>query len=166
MILRSRYHKAPSSRHQKQWRRTHAGTLALKGLLLPSAPHLFLSIIEIFIRDPLTIFFTLGAMFIISFKLTIFLILFIPLSEKPTVVSQYAIIELFSGNSPSRILSKSSLDKTLLQIPCLSTFPAKVAFLDVSIVRAVSVPTSPRPTAILKASLSLPSTPIQNPKKR
>ena len=40
----------------------------------------FLSIIEIFIRDPLTIFFTLGAMFIISFKLTIFVILFIPLS--------------------------------------------------------------------------------------
>ena len=40
----------------------------------------FLSIIEIFIRDPLTIFFTLGAMFIISFKLTTFVILFIPLS--------------------------------------------------------------------------------------
>ena len=40
----------------------------------------FLSIIEIFIRDPLTIFFTLGAMFIISFKLTIFVILFIPFS--------------------------------------------------------------------------------------
>ena len=40
----------------------------------------FLSIIEIFIRDPLTIFFTLGAMFIISFKLTVFVILFIPLS--------------------------------------------------------------------------------------
>ena len=40
----------------------------------------FLSIIEIFIRDPLTIFFTLGAMFIISYKLTIFVILFIPLS--------------------------------------------------------------------------------------
>ena len=40
----------------------------------------FLSIIEIFIRDPLTIFFTLGAMFIISYKLTVFVILFIPLS--------------------------------------------------------------------------------------
>ena len=40
----------------------------------------FLSIIEIFIRDPLTIFFTLGAMLIISFKLTVFVILFIPLS--------------------------------------------------------------------------------------
>tara|TARA_B100000683_G_scaffold164947_1_gene158858 strand:+ start:313 stop:2022 length:1710 start_codon:yes stop_codon:yes gene_type:complete len=40
----------------------------------------FLSIIEIFIRDPLTIIFTLGAMFIISYKLTIFVILFIPIS--------------------------------------------------------------------------------------
>ena len=40
----------------------------------------FLSIIEIFIRDPLTIIFTLWAMFIISYKLTIFVILFIPIS--------------------------------------------------------------------------------------
>jgi len=40
----------------------------------------FLSIIEIFIRDPLTILFTLGAMFIISYKLTAFVIIFIPLS--------------------------------------------------------------------------------------
>jgi len=40
----------------------------------------FLSIIEIFIRDPLTIIFTLGAMFIISYKLTAFVIIFIPLS--------------------------------------------------------------------------------------
>ena len=40
----------------------------------------FLSIIEIFIRDPLTIAFTIGAMFIISYKLTLFVILFIPVS--------------------------------------------------------------------------------------
>jgi len=40
----------------------------------------FLSIIEIFIRDPLTIIFTLSAMFIISYKLTVFVIVFIPLS--------------------------------------------------------------------------------------
>ena len=40
----------------------------------------FLSIIEIFIRDPLTIVFTIGAMFIISYKLTLFVILFIPIS--------------------------------------------------------------------------------------
>ncbi len=40
----------------------------------------FLSIIEIFIRDPLTIAFTIGAMFIISYKLTLFVIVFIPIS--------------------------------------------------------------------------------------
>ena len=34
----------------------------------------FLSIIEIFIRDPLTIAFTIGAMFVISYKLTLFVI--------------------------------------------------------------------------------------------
>ena len=40
----------------------------------------FLSIIEIFIRDPLTIAFTIGAMFVISYKLTLFVIVFIPVS--------------------------------------------------------------------------------------
>ena len=37
-------------------------------------------LIEIFIRDPLTIVFTLGTMFIISFKLTLFVLFFIPIS--------------------------------------------------------------------------------------
>ena len=40
----------------------------------------YLSIVEIFIRDPLTIVFTLGTMFIISFKLTLFVLFFIPIS--------------------------------------------------------------------------------------
>jgi len=40
----------------------------------------YLSIVEIFIRDPLTIVFTLGTMFIISFKLTLFVLFFIPFS--------------------------------------------------------------------------------------
>ena len=40
----------------------------------------FLSIIEILIRDPLTILFTLSAMFIISSKLTFFVLFFIPIS--------------------------------------------------------------------------------------
>ena len=40
----------------------------------------FLSIIEILIRDPLTILFTLSAMFIISSKLTFFVLFFIPVS--------------------------------------------------------------------------------------
>lgn len=40
----------------------------------------FLSIIEILIRDPLTILFTLSAMFIISSKLTFFVLFFLPVS--------------------------------------------------------------------------------------
>ena len=40
----------------------------------------FLSIIEILIRDPLTILFTLSAMFIFSSKLTFFVLFFIPVS--------------------------------------------------------------------------------------
>ena len=40
----------------------------------------YLSIIEIFIRDPLSIIFTITAMFIISLELTLFVIFFIPIS--------------------------------------------------------------------------------------
>ena len=40
----------------------------------------FLSILEIIVREPLTIFFTVIAMFLISFKLTIFVLIFIPIS--------------------------------------------------------------------------------------
>ncbi|VXB56176.1 Antibiotic ABC transporter ATP-binding protein [Flavobacterium sp. 9AF] len=40
----------------------------------------FLSILEIIFKEPLTILFTLGAMFYMSTKLTIFVLIFIPLS--------------------------------------------------------------------------------------
>ena len=40
----------------------------------------FLSILEIIVREPLTIFFTVIAMFLISFKLTVFVLIFIPIS--------------------------------------------------------------------------------------
>ena len=40
----------------------------------------FLSILEIIIREPLTIFFTVFAMFLISFELTVFVLIFIPIS--------------------------------------------------------------------------------------
>ena len=40
----------------------------------------FLSILELLIREPLTIFFTIIAMFTISSKLTLFVIIFIPIS--------------------------------------------------------------------------------------
>ncbi len=40
----------------------------------------FLSILELIVREPLTIFFSLGAMFFISFKLTFFVLIFIPFS--------------------------------------------------------------------------------------
>ncbi len=42
--------------------------------------HSFLSILELIVREPLTILFTLGAMLFLSFKLTIFVFLFIPIS--------------------------------------------------------------------------------------
>ena len=42
--------------------------------------HSFLSILELIIREPLTIFFTLIAMFLISYKLTVFVLFFIPIS--------------------------------------------------------------------------------------
>jgi subfamily B ATP-binding cassette protein MsbA len=42
--------------------------------------HSFLSILELIVREPLTILFTISAMFLISFKLTAFVLIFIPLS--------------------------------------------------------------------------------------
>ena len=40
----------------------------------------FLSILELLVREPLTILFSLGAMLLFSFKLTLFVLLFIPIS--------------------------------------------------------------------------------------
>ena len=40
----------------------------------------FLSVLEVIIRDPLTILFSIIAMFFISFKLTLFMLFFIPIS--------------------------------------------------------------------------------------
>jgi subfamily B ATP-binding cassette protein MsbA len=42
--------------------------------------HSFLSILELLVREPLTILFTIGAMFFISVKLTVFVFIFIPIS--------------------------------------------------------------------------------------
>lgn len=42
--------------------------------------HSFLSVLELIVREPLTIFFTILAMFLISFELTVFVLFFIPLS--------------------------------------------------------------------------------------
>ncbi|PKP24691.1 MAG: antibiotic ABC transporter ATP-binding protein [Bacteroidetes bacterium HGW-Bacteroidetes-2] len=42
--------------------------------------HSFLSILELIVREPLTILFTIVAMFLISVKLTIFVFIFIPVS--------------------------------------------------------------------------------------
>lgn len=42
--------------------------------------HSFLSILELIVREPLTILFTIGAMLLISVKLTIFVFMFIPVS--------------------------------------------------------------------------------------
>ncbi|SFR31233.1 ATP-binding cassette, subfamily B, MsbA [Robiginitalea myxolifaciens] len=42
--------------------------------------HSFLSILELIVREPLTILFTIGAMFLISVKLTLFVFIFIPLA--------------------------------------------------------------------------------------
>ena len=42
--------------------------------------HSFLSILELIVREPLTILFTIAVMFFISVKLTVFVFIFIPLA--------------------------------------------------------------------------------------
>lgn len=55
-------------------------TMARIGTDVLEVQHSFLSILEMLVREPLTIIFTIVAMIAISFKLTIFVFIFIPIS--------------------------------------------------------------------------------------
>ncbi|RKF03941.1 ABC-type multidrug transport system fused ATPase/permease subunit [Tenacibaculum lutimaris] len=55
-------------------------TMARIGTDVLEIQHSFLSILEMLVREPLTIIFTIVAMVAISFKLTIFVFIFIPIS--------------------------------------------------------------------------------------
>ena len=88
----------------------------------------YLSILELIVREPLTIIFSLGAMFIISTKLTLFVLLFIPISG--WVISN--IGKKLKKHS-TRIQAEqgdflSILDETVTGQMIIKTFSAKNTF--------------------------------------
>ena len=88
----------------------------------------FLSVLEIIIRDPLTILFSIIAMFLISFKLTLFMLFFIP-------ISGYIISKLGKNlkRQSTKIQDKqgdflSIIDETFNGMKVIKTFNANEMF--------------------------------------
>jgi len=90
----------------------------------------FLSILVILVRDPLTILFTIGAMFLISWELTIFVFVFIPVT---------AFIISLVGKSLKRKSNRvqkeqgyflSILEETLTGLKIIKSFNANKQFDD------------------------------------
>ena len=92
--------------------------------------HSFLSILELIIRDPLTIIFSLIVMFSFSVKLTLFVLIFIPLSG--TIISQIGK----SLKRKSDLVQKeqgeflSLLEETIGGIKIIKAFYAENAFVN------------------------------------
>ena len=88
----------------------------------------FLSVLEVIIRDPLTILFSIIAMFLISFKLTLFMLFFIP-------ISGYIISKLGKNlkRQSTKIQDKqgdflSIIDETFNGMKVIKTFNANEMF--------------------------------------
>lgn len=92
--------------------------------------HSFLSILELIIRDPLTIIFSLFVMFSFSIKLTLFVLIFIPISGG--IISQ---IGKSLKRKSDRVLKEqaeflSLLEETLGGIKIIRAFNAQNAFVN------------------------------------
>tara|TARA_A100001011_G_scaffold198698_1_gene206962 strand:+ start:2768 stop:4588 length:1821 start_codon:yes stop_codon:yes gene_type:complete len=92
--------------------------------------HSFLSILELIIRDPLTIIFSLFIMFSFSIKLTLFVLIFIPISGG--IISQ---IGKSLKRKSDRVLKEqgeflSLLEETLGGIKIIKAFNAQNAFIN------------------------------------
>jgi subfamily B ATP-binding cassette protein MsbA len=92
--------------------------------------HSFLSVLELIVREPLTIFFTILAMFLISFKLTAFVLFFIPISG--FIISLIGKSLKNTSNlvqeEQSEILSIT--EETLQGLKIIKGFVAELFFID------------------------------------
>lgn len=88
----------------------------------------FLAVLEILIREPLTILFALGAMFALSTKLTLFVLLFIPLSG--WLISQVGKSLKSRSDYVQREFGEllSFVEESLTGIPIIQVFTAEKAF--------------------------------------
>ena len=88
----------------------------------------FLAVLEILIREPLTILFALGAMFAISTKLTLFVLLFIPISG--WLISQVGKSLKSRSEYVQREFGEllSFVEESLTGIPIIQIFTAEKTF--------------------------------------
>ena len=91
--------------------------------------HSFLSILELIVRDPLTIIFSLIVMFIFSIKLTFFVLIFIPLSGG--IISQIGKSLKRKSDSVQKEQGEflSLLEETLGGIKIIKAFSAENTFV-------------------------------------
>ncbi|MDA9596995.1 ABC transporter ATP-binding protein/permease [Flavobacteriaceae bacterium] len=91
--------------------------------------HSFLSILELIVRDPLTIIFSLIVMFSFSVKLTLFVLIFIPLSG--TVISQIGKSLKRKSDSVQKEQGEfmSLLEETLGGIKIIKAFNGQNTFI-------------------------------------
>lgn len=91
--------------------------------------HSFLSILELIVRDPLTIIFSLIVMFSFSFKLTLFVLIFIPLSG--AVISQIGKSLKRKSDSVQKEQGEfmSLLEETLGGIKIIKAFNGQNTFI-------------------------------------
>jgi subfamily B ATP-binding cassette protein MsbA len=91
--------------------------------------HSFLSILELIVRDPLTIIFSLIVMFSFSVKLTLFVLIFIPLSG--AVISQIGKSLKRKSNSVQKEQGEfmSLLEETLGGIKIIKAFNGQNTFI-------------------------------------
>ena len=90
--------------------------------------HSFLSILELIIREPLTIFFTLIAMLVISPKLTLFVFIFIPISGILISLIGKSLKRKSDKVQKEQGLFLSTLEETLGGLKIIKGFTAEKIF--------------------------------------
>ena len=90
----------------------------------------FLSILEIIFKEPLTILFTLGTMFFISTKLTIFVLIFIPLSGFIISLLGKSLKRKSKRVQQETGMYLSVIDETLSGLKVIKSYNAENTFFD------------------------------------
>jgi len=92
--------------------------------------HSFLSILEMFVREPLTIIFTITAMLLISVELTIFVFIFIPISGLAISIIGKSLKKKSDSVQKEQGYFLSLLEETLGGLKVIKAFNAERNFED------------------------------------
>ncbi|RWX00970.1 ABC transporter ATP-binding protein [Flavobacterium cerinum] len=92
--------------------------------------HSFLSIMELIVREPLTILFTIITMFVISIKLTLFVFIFIPVSGYIISIIGKSLKKKSTKAQEEQGFFLSIIDETLSGLKVIKSFNAEKYFND------------------------------------